>query len=333
VIWQSRTLERISESVAAGRRPGPAAAGRRAVTLNAAFVAAFLVFAVTAAMTSDAFLTQGNLTNLTRQMVTTGLLSLGMLIVILTGGIDLSVGSIVALAGILYAGLASGLPLPVALAVAVAAGAACGWVSGLLVARYRLAPFVVTLAALTTIRGLTYVYSRTPITPEDAGFLALGSRKLGPVPIAVLIMLVIFVLGWVLVNRTAPGRAMVAIGGNAEAARLAGINVSRHVLLAYVLSGLCAALAGVILASRVGIAQPSVGVGFELDAIAACVIGGASLAGGRGSVWGTLGGVVLLGLIDNLLNLHDVQSYWQQVLKGLIIATVVLARRREQQRR
>jgi ribose transport system permease protein len=124
----------------------------------------------------------------------------------------------------------------------------------------------------------------------------------------------------------------VAIGGNEEAVRLAGISVQRHVLLAYAISGFCAGLAGVILASRVGIAQPSVGVAFELNAIAACVIGGASLSGGRGSVVGTLGGVLLLGLIDNLLTLYDVQSYWQQVLKGLIIALVVLARRQEEAR-
>ena len=304
----------------------------RSLLLNTGFALAFVVLVVVASATSESFLTESNLTNLLRQMVTTGLLSLGMLIVILTGGIDLSVGSIVGFAGIMAAGLVADLPVPVAMALAVVAGAGFGVINGVLVARFRLAPFVVTLAALTTIRGFTYVYSETPISPVEANFLWLGTETLGPIPIAAMIMLAAFAVAWVFLRRTPAGRAIVAIGGNQEAVRLAGISVQRHLLLAYAISGFCAGLAGVILASRVGIAQPSVGVAFELNAIAACVIGGASLAGGRGSVIGTLGGVLLLGLIDNLLTLYDVQSYWQQVLKGLIIALVVLARRQEEVR-
>ncbi|GLZ02862.1 ribose import permease protein RbsC [Actinomadura sp. NBRC 104412] len=305
--------------------------GGRVPYANLGLVAAALMVIVVSGVTNDAFLTEGNLTNLLRQMVTTGLLSLGMLIVILTGGIDLSVGSVVALTGILSAGLVEGLPLPVAILAAICVGVLCGAINGTLIARYSLAPFVVTLAAMTTFRGLTYVYSRTPITPTTPDFLTLGAENLGPVPIATIITLVLFALGWVLINRTPAGRALLGIGGNREAVRLAGVKVQRHIVLAYALSGLCAGVAGVILASRVGIAQPSVGQGFELDAIAACVIGGASLAGGRGTIGGTLAGVVLLGLIDNLLSLYDVQSYWQQVLKGLIIAVAILARRGERQ--
>lgn len=301
----------------------------RSLLLNGAFAVAFVVLLAVAATTTDSFLTDDNLTNLLRQSVTTGLLALGMLMVILTGGIDLSVGSIVALAGIVAAGLAADLPVWLAMAIGVASGIACGVVNGVLVAHFRLAPFVVTLAALTTIRGLSYVYSETPITPTEISFLALGTESVGPIPIATVIVLVAFGLAWVFLTRTTTGRSIVAIGGNSEAVRLAGISVPRHVLLTYVISGLLAGLAGVILASRVGIAQPSVGVAFELNAIAACVIGGARLSGGRGSVLGTLGGVVLLALIDNLLTLYQVQSYWQQVLKGLIIVAVVLARRRE----
>jgi ribose transport system permease protein len=321
--------------------PAPRQAGRdfaqrlrtdRSLLLNAGFALAFVVLVVVASTTSESFLTERNFTNMLRQMVTTGLLALGMLIVILTGGIDLSVGSIVGFAGIMAAGLTADLPVPVAMALAVFAGAGFGIVNGVLVARFRLAPFVVTLAALTTIRGLTYVYSETPITPLETGFLTLGTETVGPLPVAALIMLAAFALAWVFLMRTTTGRAIVAIGGNEEAVRLAGIRVRRHVVLAYAISGFCAGLAGVILASRVGIAQPSVGTAFELNAIAACVIGGASLSGGRGSVIGTLGGVALLGLIDNLLTLYDVQSYWQQVLKGLIIAAVVLARRQEEGR-
>jgi ribose/xylose/arabinose/galactoside ABC-type transport system permease subunit len=294
------------------------------------FAGVLIGLVVVGAMTAEGFLSEGNFRNLSRQMVTTGLLSLGMLVVIYTAGIDLSVGSILALAGVLAAGLSEHMSIPLAMAIAVAAGVVCGGVNGVLVGRFLLAPFVVTLATLTTIRGLAFVYSETPIQASDAGFLALGTDQLGPIPISTLVMLVSFAVVWVFINRTAPGRAVVATGGNAEAVRLAGISVSRHIILAYVISGFCAALAGVILASRVGIAQPSVGLGFELDAIAACVIGGASLSGGRGSVVGTLFGVVVLALIDNLLNFYGVQSFWQQVLKGMIIVVVVLARRREQ---
>ena len=301
----------------------------RGLLINGGFAVAFVVVLVVAATTTDSFLTDDNLTNLLRQSVTTGLLALGMLMVILTGGIDLSVGSVVALTGIMAAGLAEGLPVPLAMLIAVAVGGACGAINGVLVAHFRLAPFVVTLAALTTIRGLAYVYSETPITPTEISFLTLGTELLGPIPIATIIVVVAFALSWLFLTRTTVGRAIVAIGGNREAVRLAGISVPRHILLTYVISGLLAGLAGVILASRVGIAQPSVGVALELNAIAACVIGGARLSGGRGSVPGTFGGVVLLALIDNLLTLHDVQSYWQQVLKGLIIVAVVLARRRE----
>jgi ribose transport system permease protein len=306
--------------------------GNRSLLINGSFVVAFIVLVIVAAFTSDSFLTESNFTNLLRQMVTTGLLSLGMLVVILTAGIDLSVGSIVALTGIMAAGFSGHMPVAVAMIAAVAVGTLCGSANGTLIARFNLAPFVVTLGALTTIRGLCFVYSETPITPEKVGFLSLGTNNIGPVPIAAIVMLVAFAIVWVFLSRTASGRALIAIGGNREAVRLAGIGVSRHLLLAYAISGFCAGLAGVILASRVGIAQPSVAVGFELNAIAACVIGGASLAGGRGTVVGTLGGVVLLALIDNLLTLYDVQSYWQQVLKGLIIVFVVLARRQEEER-
>jgi ribose/xylose/arabinose/galactoside ABC-type transport system permease subunit len=309
-------------------RPSRAWPNRQAL-VNLAFAGVLVGLIVVAALTTDGFFTDSNLRNLSRQMVTTGLLSLGMLVVIYTGGIDLSVGSILALAGILATGLSESMPIPLAMAVGVAAGIACGAVNGVLVGRFLLAPFIVTLATLTTIRGLAFVYSETPIQATDVGFLALGTNQIGPVPISTVIMLAAFAAAWVFINRSAPGRATVAIGGNSEAVRLAGISVPRHLVLAYVISGFCAGLAGVILASRVGIAQPSVGVAFELDAIAACVIGGASLAGGRGSVVGTLFGVVVLALIDNLLNFYGVQSFWQQVLKGLIIVVVVLARRRD----
>jgi ribose transport system permease protein len=292
------------------------------------FIAVFVILLVVAAVSSEFFFSQTNLTNIARQMVTNGLISLGMLLVILTGGIDLSVGAVVALAGIMASGLQADLPLALAVLIALVVGSVAGSVNGLLVARFRLAPFIVTLATLSAFRGLVFVYSDTPITPDDPSFrTVLGGGFVGPIPVPVIIMLVCYAAVWLFIGRTTPGRAIVAIGGNAEAVRLAGVNVRRHVVAAYVLSGFFSALAGVLLVSRLGIAQPNVGVGYELDAIAACVIGGAILGGGGGSVLGTLGGVLTLGLIDNLLNLFNVQSYYQQILKGVIIVVAVLARR------
>jgi len=304
---------------------------RRPNWVNYAFLAAFLLLMVVTATMSDVFFTQRNLSNLMRQAVTNGVLSLGMLIVILTGGIDLSVGPIVALTGIMVAGFSNqGLPLWLAIMICLGVGTAVGAINGLFIARFKLQPFIVTLATLGAIRGLVFVYSDIPITPLDPSFrTVLGSGMVGPLPISALIMLSCYPLVWFFLNRTLSGRAIVAIGGNVEAVRLAGINVTWNIFLAYMLSGLFAALAGVILASRLGISQPSVGVGFELDAIAACVIGGAILGGGGGSVFGTLAGVVALGMIDNLLNLFNVQSYYQQILKGVIILVAVLARRKQ----
>jgi len=293
-------------------------------------MAAFVILILIAASFSDVFFTQRNISNLFRQIVTNGLISLGMLTVILTGGIDLSVGSIVALSAILVSGLQQQVPLPLAILAALAAGGLVGVINGVLVAHFNLAPFIVTLATLGAVRGTVYVYSETPQTPSDLTFRALLGGFIGPVPVAAIIMLICFPLVWVFLNRMAAGRAIVAIGGNQEAVRLAGINVGQHIILAYVISGFFSAVAGVLLAARLGIAQPSVGVGYELDAIAACVIGGAVLGGGGGGAIGTFGGVFTLGLIDNLLNMFNVQTYYQQILKGLIILFAVLARRKEQ---
>jgi len=297
-----------------------------------AFLAAFFVLLLLAASMSDVFFTQRNISNLLRQIVTNGLISLGMLVVILTGGIDLSVGPVVAFGAILVTGMLErqGLPMPLAIAIAMSVGVLAGLFNGFMISRFKLQPFIVTLATLGSIRGLVYVYSETPITPQDPAFRTIfGTPLVGLFTLSVLIMLVAFVVAEFFLSRTTAGRAIVAIGGNEEAVRLAGINVSAHIVLAYIISGLCAALAGVLLASRLGIAQPSVGAGFELDAIAACVIGGAILGGGGGTVAGTLGGVLTLGLIDNLLNLFNVQSYYQQIFKGIIILVAVLTRRKE----
>jgi len=286
-------------------------------------------------LTNGVFFTANNLTNLMRQMTITGLLSLGMLFVILTGGIDLSVGSVVGFSAIIAAGAAVhwGFPVWVSFLVGIVTGACWGLVSGSLVAWFKLAPFVVTLAMMTFIRGLTYVYSEIAISARTVpSFTALGSAVAFGIPISTMIMAAFFVLGAVFLNRTPLGRSTIAIGGNPETVRLAGISVVKGITAAYVISGICAGVGGVLLASRLGNIQPSLGRSYELDAIAACVIGGANLAGGKGTVQGAVMGVLILAVMNNLLSLRNVEPYWQEVLKGVIILVVVLLHSRSQKR-
>ncbi len=309
---------------------GERAFRRRFNPANVGFAVAIAILIIVASSASEVFLTERNLVSIARQLVTNGLLSLGMLIVILTGGIDLSVGPVVAFAGLLATGLQAQMPFPAAIGVALAMGIAVGLFNGFIIARFKLQPFIVTLATMGSLRGLLYVYSETPQYAEDPLFRSLlGGGFIGPFPVPTLILLLAVPVVWFYLNHTVSGRAVYAIGVNAEAVRLAGINVRRHLVAAYAASGFLAALAGVLLASRLGIAQPSVGVGYELDAIAAVVIGGGVLGGGGGTVAGVVGGVLALALVDNVLNLFNVESYYQQFLKGLIILVAVLARRRK----
>ena len=294
------------------------------------FMGIFVVLMLISSLISETFFTTRNLINISRQIVTNGLISLGMLIVMLTGGVDLSVGSIVAICGIMATGLQKQMPTPVAILVALMVGTTVGMANGFFIARFKLQPFIVTLATMGIIRGATYVYSETPQSPVDPLFRSLlGGGFVGPIPRSAIIMLVFFIIVWFFLNRTIPGRAVVAIGGNEEAVRLAGINVKGHLLMAYMVCGLFAGIAGVLLASRLGIAQPSFGLGFEMDALAAVVIGGGIMGGGGGGAIGTLWGVLILGVIDNLLNQYNVQSYYQQIIKGLIILAAVLSRRKK----
>ncbi len=299
------------------------------------FLVVIALALVASPLTNGVFFTGNNLTNLMRQMTITGLLSLGMLFVILTGGIDLSVGSVVGFSAILAAGATVnwGFPVWVSFLLGIAAGASWGLISGSLVAWFKLAPFVVTLAMMTFIRGLTYVYSEIAISARTvSSFTALGSAVVLGVPVSTMIMAVFFGLGAVFLNRTPLGRSTIAIGGNAETVRLAGISVVKGIITAYVISGICSGVGGILLASRLGNVQPSLGDSYELDAIAACVIGGANLAGGKGTVQGTVMGVLILAVMNNLLSLRNVEPYWQWVLKGVIIVAVVLLHSRSQKR-
>ncbi|TCL71419.1 ABC transporter permease [Rhizobium sp. BK251] len=294
------------------------------------FTAAIILLIVFAALASDSFLTQRNVVNISRQIVTNGFLSLGMLVVIRTGGIDLSVGSVLAFAGLLATGLQAEMHFSAAILVALAMGVAVGAVNGWLIANFNLQPFIVTLATMGSLRGLLYVYADTPRYPTDDAFRALiGGAFIGPIPVNFILFAIAVPIVWFYLEHTVSGRAAYALGVNKEAVRLAGVDIRKHLIFAYVICGLFAAIAGVLLASRLGIAQPSVGVGYELDAIAAVVIGGGLLGGGGGTAAGVVGGVLALAVVDNVLNLFNVDSYYQQLLKGLIILVAVLARRKK----
>jgi ribose transport system permease protein len=255
-----------------------------------------------------------------------GVIAIGMTCVILTGGIDLSVGSLVALAGVvLGSALQRGAPVPVAVLLGALSGSAAGALNGLMVTRGKLPPFIATLGMMSVARGAALLISDgRPISgfPDTLRVLATG-RPLG-VPAPVLLMLVLYVMTHVMLTRTVLGRYLYAIGGNEEASEMAGIHVHRYTTIAYILSGLSAAVCAVLLVARLDSAQPIAGMGYELDAIAAVVIGGTSLLGGSGSVIGTLIGALIMSVLRNGLNLLGVSSYLQQVAIGVVIVAAVL---------
>ncbi|GAA1979954.1 ABC transporter permease [Isoptericola halotolerans] len=270
------------------------------------------------------FLTGPNLLNIGIQASTIAVLAFGMTFVIVAGGIDLSVGSVAALSAMASAWVysAAGLPGGLSLLAGLATGAALGAISGIAIAFGRLPSFIATLAMLSVARGLTLVLSdgRPIATSPAVSFL--GGTLFG-IPVPILVLAVAGLVAAFILNRTVVGRSMYAVGGNAEAARLSGIPVKRVLVTVFALAGVYAALAGMLLAGRLNSAQPQAAAGYELDAIAAVVIGGASLAGGVGRVSGTLVGALILAVIRNGLNLLNVSSFWQQVVIGLVIAVAV----------
>jgi ribose transport system permease protein len=320
-------MTRIAAKEALSDLPPRSHGWRRVDIADLGFALALLVVVVFASLASDVFLTERNIVNLFRQMVTNGFLSLGQLLVILTGGIDLSVGSIVAVAGLLSTGLQAKMPFPAAIGCALLMGLVVGVINGAIIAKSKLQPFIVTLAMMGSLRGLGYIYSQTPQYPRDPAFRdLLGGGFIGPAPVSVIILLLCAPIVWFYLKYTTSGRAVFAMGVNQEAVRLAGISVNKHLIAAYAACGFLSAIGGVLLASRLGIAQPSVGIGYELDSIAAVVIGGGVLNGGGGTVIGVLGGVFALATIDDVLNLFNVESFYQQFVKGIIILAAVLAR-------
>ena len=277
---------------------------------------------------NENFLTLGNWTNILRQTSINGILAIGMTYVILTRGIDLSVGSILALSGLVAGSLVTGSEphaAIVGIAAGLAVGLALGAVNGFLVARLAVAPFVVTLGMLSVARGLTFIYNDgMPIANLSKDFRAIGQGMVGGLPVPVIILGITFLIFWFVLKYTTFGRYVYAVGGNERSAKTSGIGTRRVIFTVYAISGLLAALAGQILAARTTSALPQAGVAYELDAIAAVVIGGTSLSGGVGTLSGTLVGALIIGVINNGLDLMGVSSYYQQVIKGTIIVAAVL---------
>jgi len=287
----------------------------------------FVVLLVVSSIASKAFFTERNIFNLLRQMAGIGIVSMGMLLVILTAGIDLSVGSMMALASVLSAHFLFSMPLPLSIILTILTGVALGSVSGFLVSNRRMAPFIVTLAMMTIARGLAYIVSKgAPILLPESGqaLKNFGSAYWLRIPQPVFLMFIVFTIILLVLKYIAFGRLVIAIGSNEIAVRLSGVRTGIYKFLVYSISGGLAAIAGIISTSRTGVGSPIVGVGLELDAIAAVVIGGASLSGGRGTALNTLLGIFILGMIGNIMNLKNVPAYPQQVIKGLIIIFAVL---------
>ncbi|WP_339149898.1 MULTISPECIES: ribose ABC transporter permease [unclassified Sutcliffiella] len=286
----------------------------------------FLVLLLIASFISDAFFTVNNLFNVLRQVSIVAIIAVGMTIVILTAGIDLSVGSVLALTGAIAAGvITAGMPIPLAIAICLIAGLIMGSINGLIVAKGKVPAFIATLAVMVIARGMTLVYTQgNPIVISDMGYRFLGSGKISGIPFPVILMLAIFAIMYWVLKHTTFGRNIYAVGGNEEAARLAGINVDRVKIGVYALTGFFASISALIYTSRLMSAQPNAGSMIELDAIAAVIIGGTRLTGGKGGVTGTLIGALIMGVLDNILNLANVSPFYQDIAKGLVILAAVL---------
>lgn len=285
----------------------------------------FIVLFVLMIFINDNFLTANNLTNVARQVSINAIIAVGMTCAILSGGIDLSVGPVMALSGTVAAGLmVAGVPVPLAMLAGLAVGTAFGAINGSCIAWLRMPPIIVTLATMGIARGLGLIYTGGyPISGLPDAFSWLGRGTLFGIQVPILVMLAVYLLAWIVLNQMPFGRHLYSVGGNVEAARLSGIRVPRVRLLVYVISGFTAALAGLVLSSRLMSGQPNAGEGFELDAIAAVVLGGAAIAGGRGAIIGTLVGAMMLGVLNNGLNLMGVSPYVQNVIKGAIILAAI----------
>lgn len=292
--------------------------------IYAVFLLLVLLFGI---LRPDTFFTVNNMMIVLRQISINGILAIGMTFVILTGGIDLSVGSILAYSSIVGASFAhpGEYPFAIAIIVALAIGAVFGAINGFVISRGDIPPFVVTLSISMIARGLTQLFNGgRPVNDLDQRFNFIGGGSVLGIPIPIIIFIVIILIGIFLLNKIKFGRYVLAIGGNKSTAEVSGINVKKIILLTYILSGTLAAISGIVLTSRVQSALVAAGTSYELDAIAAVVIGGTSMSGGKGTIYGTVIGVLIIGLLSNGLDLVGVSSNYQYILKGVIIISAVL---------
>lgn len=298
---------------------------------------ALLILCIALSLLSDKFLTVDNGWNVLRQISVNICISVGMTLVVLTAGIDLSVGSILAFSGAVAAGLLkSGISFPGndlfvgftllgTILAGVATGSFLGFFNGWVITKFKVPPFVATLAMLTVARGFTMLWTKGyPISSLGTNFAYIGTGWFLGIPVLVWIAVVVIIAAMIISNKTALGRYIYAIGGNENAAKLSGININKVKIIVYTLAGALAAIGGIMVTSRLDSAQPNAGMSYELDAIAAVVIGGTSLSGGRGTIIGTVLGAIIIGVLNNGLVLLDVSPFWQQVVKGMVILLAVM---------
>lgn len=283
-----------------------------------------LLFIIMSIITTD-FLTVDNLLNVMRQSAVLCIMAVAMTFIIITGGIDLSAGSQLAVSGVVVSGLiVAGIPIPLAILITVLIGGMIGLFMGTVISTQNIPPFIVTLAMTTILSGIAFVYTEgTPVVITDAVFRQIGRGFLGPIPTAIIIMIIVAIIGHILLSHTRFGRYVYTIGDNEEAARLCGINVKWVKTGVYAFGGAITAIAGIVLASRLSSGSPNAGTGSELDAIAAVVLGGTNLFGGEGKITGTLMGVAIISILNNGLNLLNVSSYNQLMIKGVVILLAV----------
>lgn len=294
------------------------------------FVALFILIIIVSMINPD-FFSVDNILNILRQTSVNAIIAVGMTFVILIAGIDLSVGSVLALTGAVAASLVgSEMPIFLVIPLVLLLGTAFGGMSGVIVAKGKVQAFIATLVTMTLLRGLTMVYTdgrpiSTGFSDQADAFSFIGTGYLFGIPFPIWIMAVVFTVAWYILKHTPIGRYIYALGGNESATRLSGINVNKIKIFVFAVSGFLSALAGLIITSRLSSAQPTAGVSYELDAIAAVVVGGTSLMGGKGRVMGTLVGALIIGFLNNALNLLDISSYYQMLAKALVILAAVLA--------
>lgn len=294
------------------------------------FVALFILIIIVSMINPD-FFSVDNILNILRQTSVNAIIAVGMTFVILIAGIDLSVGSVLALTGAVAASLVGAeMPIFLVIPLVLLLGTAFGGMSGVIVAKGKVQAFIATLVTMTLLRGLTMVYTdgrpiSTGFSDQADAFSFIGTGYLFGIPFPIWIMAVVFTVAWYILKHTPIGRYIYALGGNESATRLSGINVNKIKIFVFAVSGFLSALAGLIITSRLSSAQPTAGVSYELDAIAAVVVGGTSLMGGKGRVMGTLVGALIIGFLNNALNLLDISSYYQMLAKALVILAAVLA--------